>query len=378
MHWLHVIFVREKHWCHCTFFPGVYEEEQVSTAIPTPIKHYSFNGMTIAVRRGGTLRYTHTDHLGSSSGQTDTSGNAIVDSYLRYYAYGTLRSGDPSAATTDRTFTGQKQDGTGLLYYNARYYDNSLGTFLSPDTLVADAGRVVDYQRYLYVRANPLRYSDPTGHDPQCEVGTSACDQEWTLWRQYEKAQDAWSSWEDFLSGYNNYKQYESNPDSYLRDWLVRTGQGEGDWAEVAQRLALAETYSESVLGESSPSFFDENVPLELVYQLSNSRGPGIVILAIVNPLFQPGPNAGSEGSIPATGPRVTPAQSRMIQDLGSRYGCHTCGATEPGGIGIWIGDHQPPNKIANGGPQRLYPQCQRCSAQQGGFLRWFQRKTGE
>jgi hypothetical protein len=24
---------------------------------------------------------------------------------------------------TDRTFTGQKQDGTGLLYMNARYYD---------------------------------------------------------------------------------------------------------------------------------------------------------------------------------------------------------------------------------------------------------------
>lgn len=103
------------------FFP-FYEEEEVGTGTPTVIKHYSFNGMTIAVRKGGVLRYTHTDHLGSSSGQTDTAGNAIADSYLRYKAYGGIRSGNPSASTTDRTlrqaqdiaFTGQKQDGTGL------------------------------------------------------------------------------------------------------------------------------------------------------------------------------------------------------------------------------------------------------------------------
>jgi len=38
----------------------------------------------------------------------------VTDSYLRYKAYGGIRSGNPSASTTDRTFTGQKQDGTGL------------------------------------------------------------------------------------------------------------------------------------------------------------------------------------------------------------------------------------------------------------------------
>lgn len=80
----------------------------------TVVKHYSFNGQRIAVRNSGVLRYTHTDHLGSSSGQTDTAGNAVADSYLRYKAYGGIRSGNPAASTTDRTFTGQKADGTGL------------------------------------------------------------------------------------------------------------------------------------------------------------------------------------------------------------------------------------------------------------------------
>ncbi|MXZ19633.1 MAG: hypothetical protein F4Y84_03305 [Caldilineaceae bacterium SB0665_bin_25] len=67
---------------------------------------------------------------------------------------------------TDRTFTGQKEDGTGLLYYNARYYDPALGTFISPDSLVPDLGMVVDYNRFLYARGNPLKYSDSTGYIP--------------------------------------------------------------------------------------------------------------------------------------------------------------------------------------------------------------------
>ena len=40
---------------------------------------------------------------------------------------------------------GQKQDATGLLYYNARYYDPSLGQFVSPDTLAPEARPVGDY-----------------------------------------------------------------------------------------------------------------------------------------------------------------------------------------------------------------------------------------
>ena len=31
-----------------------------------------------------------------------------------YYAYGSLRAGVPTLLSTDRTFTGQKADGTGL------------------------------------------------------------------------------------------------------------------------------------------------------------------------------------------------------------------------------------------------------------------------
>jgi len=36
----------------------------------------------------------------------------------------------------------------------------ALGTFISPDTLVPDPGRVIDYNCFLYARGNPLRYGD--------------------------------------------------------------------------------------------------------------------------------------------------------------------------------------------------------------------------
>jgi|GEM_PF-5641801 len=51
---------------------------------------------------------------------------------------------------------------------NARYYDPLVGMFISPDTIVPDAGVLIDYNRYAYVRGNPFMYNDPTGHCPMC------------------------------------------------------------------------------------------------------------------------------------------------------------------------------------------------------------------
>ena len=46
-------------------------------------------------------------------------------------------------------------------------YDPALGHFLSPDSIVSEAGNALDYHRYAYVRFNPLKYTDPGGHCPQ-------------------------------------------------------------------------------------------------------------------------------------------------------------------------------------------------------------------
>ena len=55
-------------------------------------------------------------------------------------------------------------DSTGLYWYSSRFYDPSVGRFLSPDTLVPDPKNPQALNRYSYVYNNPLRYNDPSGH----------------------------------------------------------------------------------------------------------------------------------------------------------------------------------------------------------------------
>ena len=126
-----------------------------AVAATTITKYYYFNGQRVSMRTnasGPWLHYDlHTDHLGSTVLTTNQGG--VVISNQRYYAYGRTRYGNISI--TDQRFTGQKQDSTGLQYYNARYYDPDLGQFLrgllGADTLVPDPGHLYAYNLYLSI-----------------------------------------------------------------------------------------------------------------------------------------------------------------------------------------------------------------------------------
>ena len=98
----------------------------------------SYGGLRSAVKRGNTLYHLHGDHLGSTS---LTTRGSSVEASRAGYPYGSERAATGDLQT-HRTFTGQKADASGLLYYNARYYDPALGTFDSPDSVVPGAGNV--------------------------------------------------------------------------------------------------------------------------------------------------------------------------------------------------------------------------------------------
>ncbi|KKS47866.1 hypothetical protein A3J20_03390 [Candidatus Gottesmanbacteria bacterium RIFCSPLOWO2_02_FULL_42_29] len=103
------------------------------------------------------LYFVHQDHLGSTVLTTDSTGKKA--SKQVYYPFGETRSAD-SNLTTKRQYTGQVSDTdeTGLYYYNARYYNPTIGKFTQADT--ASDGT----NRYAYVRNNPLRFTDPSGN----------------------------------------------------------------------------------------------------------------------------------------------------------------------------------------------------------------------
>ena len=81
-----------------------------------------------------------------------------------YYPFGEERYA-LGVAVTDYGFTGQREESSfGLYDYNARYYDPYLNRFVSPDTIVPDIANPQDWNRYTYVRNNPVRHTDPSGH----------------------------------------------------------------------------------------------------------------------------------------------------------------------------------------------------------------------
>ena len=110
--------------------------------------------------------YLISDHLGTNAHQIKYSDSSRSSQY--YLPFGGSRGVSGGGLDTDRTYTGQVSDEalTGLMFYNARYYDPLLRRFISPDTIVPDPGNPQDLNRYTYVRNNPVMYTDPSGHNP--------------------------------------------------------------------------------------------------------------------------------------------------------------------------------------------------------------------
>ncbi len=72
-------------------------------------------------------------------------------------------------------YTGhQEMPSLDLINMNARMYDPVLGRFISADSMVPDATNWDDYNRYMYVRGNPMRYTDPSGHSPKDKDSNSS------------------------------------------------------------------------------------------------------------------------------------------------------------------------------------------------------------
>jgi RHS repeat-associated protein len=53
---------------------------------------------------------------------------------------------------------------TGYYFYNARYYDPEIARFVTPDNVIDGEMDTQGWNRYSYVKNNPIVYKDPTGH----------------------------------------------------------------------------------------------------------------------------------------------------------------------------------------------------------------------
>lgn len=133
---------------------------------PNPIQELSGSSVTANILTGGideffkrtegtNVEHYLTDALGSTLRLTDNSAAKIVD--YTYEPYG-VTSADASS-TNAFQYTGRENDGTGLYYYRARYYDPVLKRFIAEDPI----GLLGGDNAYAYVEGDPISSTDPSG-----------------------------------------------------------------------------------------------------------------------------------------------------------------------------------------------------------------------
>jgi RHS repeat-associated protein len=109
-----------------------------------------------------TIKYQHTDALGSPVAVTDAN-RVVIERYV-YEPYGKSSSPDDKPG-----YTGHVEDAaTGLTYMQQRYYDPGIGRFLSVDPVTADGNTGGNFNRYWYANNNPYKFTDPDGRQSRC------------------------------------------------------------------------------------------------------------------------------------------------------------------------------------------------------------------
>jgi RHS repeat-associated protein len=149
--------------------PGIVAESDLTGNLKT--EYIFFDGQRVARKDfpGNAVSYYFSDHLKTASVVTDASGT--IQNESDYYPWG----GELQFANNldnHYKFTGKERDQeSGLDYFGARHYSNSLGRFITPDWSVtpvpvpyADLTNPQSLNQYAYVGGNPASKADPDGH----------------------------------------------------------------------------------------------------------------------------------------------------------------------------------------------------------------------
>jgi RHS repeat-associated protein len=125
---------------------------------------YTYGEDHISVETAEIINYYVNNEINSVTDILDDSGK--VQNTINYNEFGVIEN--PEVVNTNGNifgYTGHVYDNsTGLHYAKARYYDPTVGRFISEDSYRGDINDPVSLNLYTYVNNNPINLFDPTGY----------------------------------------------------------------------------------------------------------------------------------------------------------------------------------------------------------------------
>ncbi len=128
------------------------------------VNNVYLNGVRVAVvAPNGDAQYYLTDQVDSVKFVVNDSGLPVKR--IEYMPYGEtwFEEGEQNHAPKYNSQELDKE--TGYYYYNARHYDPEIARFVTADNVIDGEGDTQGWNRYSYVKGNPIVYKDPTGHN---------------------------------------------------------------------------------------------------------------------------------------------------------------------------------------------------------------------
>ena len=94
------------------------------------------------------------------------------------------------ASGTPYGYTGEYTSND-LVYLRARHYDPAMGRFLTRDTWMGNYNKPLSLNRWAYGYGNPVKYTDLTGHTPECGPFATADLTQWLI-DELNADKDSW------------------------------------------------------------------------------------------------------------------------------------------------------------------------------------------
>jgi RHS repeat-associated protein len=125
-------------------------------------RQYLYGDGRIAQGDGVNIGYFLGDTLVSVRQLTNDEGAVTLTQ--SYEPYGEVLSSEGTGASIYGFDAEQTDSYIKLINLRSRLYDPYLNQFIQPDTIVPDPRIPTDWNKYVFVRDNPVNYTDPSGH----------------------------------------------------------------------------------------------------------------------------------------------------------------------------------------------------------------------